>query len=164
MENFSILLALIVLATISKTVAIGNMNLIDDSAPHIYLYSLSQTYGGIMQLKFGNIFVVIVSSPDMAMQFFQLHNANFASKPELASIKYTAYNYSDLLGLPYGAFWRQAHKIYLTEVFSAKRLNFFQPIRAEESLGFHSGLASLVGKLVELREHLLCYTLSTDVG
>lgn len=119
-----------------------------------------------MQLKFGNIPVVIASSPSMAKQFFRVHDANFASRPALSAVKYTSNNHSELLWapllwVPHGPEWRQSRKIYLTEVFSAKRLEFFEPIRAQERRSFHSRLSSLAGKPVVIKEHVSRYTLST---
>ncbi|KAH6795332.1 hypothetical protein C2S51_036318 [Perilla frutescens var. frutescens] len=182
MENFiTILLALVIAAAltiISKKLhqscrghrnlppgpkpwpIIGNMHLIGPS-PHKSLHSLSQKYGEIMLLKFGKIPVVIASSPEVAKQFLKVHDANFASRPALSAGKYTAYNYSNVLWAPQGPYWRQARKIYLTEVFSAKRLEFFEPIRVEERNNFLSRLRTLSGKPVELKDHLSHYTVST---
>ncbi|KAH6775165.1 hypothetical protein C2S52_012726 [Perilla frutescens var. hirtella] len=181
MENFSILLALLSAAALTIIYKIlyqsgkghrnlppgpkpwpiiGNMHLIGPS-PHKSLHSLSQKYGEIMLLKFGKIPVVIASSPEMAKQFYKVHDANFASRPALAAGKYNGYNYSNLLWAPSGPYWRQARKIYLSEVFSAKRLEFFEPLRVEERKNFLSRLRSLSGKPVELRDHLSHYTLST---
>ncbi|KAH6802335.1 hypothetical protein C2S51_033781 [Perilla frutescens var. frutescens] len=164
MENFSILLALLSAAALTIIYKIlyqsrhrhrnlppgpkpwpiiGNMHLIGPS-PHKSLHSLSQKYGEIMLLKFGKIPVVIASSPEMAKQFYKVHDAKFASRPALAAGKYTAYNYSNLLWAPSGPYWRQARKIYLSEVFSAKKLEFFEPLRVEERKIFLSRLRSLM--------------------
>ncbi|GFQ00610.1 flavonoid 3'-monooxygenase [Phtheirospermum japonicum] len=139
---------------------IGNLNLIG-SIPHQSLHSLSQKHGEIMLLKFGKFPVIVASSPDMARKFLQTHDAVFASRPPLAAGKYTSYNYSDLTWAPYGPHWRQARKIYLTEVFNAKRLDSFEQIRTEESRLFISRLFSRSGQPVVLRDHLFRYTLSS---
>ncbi|KAL0326411.1 UNVERIFIED_CONTAM: Trimethyltridecatetraene synthase [Sesamum radiatum] len=139
---------------------IGNLNLVG-SIPHQSLHFLSQKYGDIMQLKFGKFPVVVASSPEMAKQFLRVHDTVFASRPALAAGKYTSYNYSDLTWAPYGPFWRQARKIYLSEVFNAKKLESLEHIRIEERRNFLARLYSLSGKPVILREHLSRYTLST---
>ncbi|KAK4391298.1 Trimethyltridecatetraene synthase [Sesamum angolense] len=114
-----------------------------------------------MQLKFGKFPVVVASSPEMAKQFLRVHVTVFASRPALAAGKYTSYNYSDTTWAPYGPFWRQARKIYLSEVFNAKKLESLEHIRIEERRNFLARLYSLSGKPVILREHLSRYTLST---
>ncbi|KAL0372737.1 UNVERIFIED_CONTAM: Trimethyltridecatetraene synthase [Sesamum calycinum] len=85
----------------------------------------------------------------------------FAARPALAAGKYTSYNYSDMVWAPYGPFWRQARKIYLTQVFSAKKLESFEDIRVEERRHFFSRLRSLSGKPVVLKDHLCRHMLST---
>ncbi|CAA2984612.1 flavonoid 3 -monooxygenase-like [Olea europaea subsp. europaea] len=147
---------------------IGNLNLLVGSIPFRSLHLLSQKYGELMQLKFGSYPVLIVSSPEMAKQFLKTHDAVFASRPLLAAGKYTSYNYSNVAWAPYGPYWRQARKIYLTEIFSAKRLDSYEYIRTEESHNFLSRLYALsqvrvngCGKPIVLREHLSRFSLSS---
>ncbi|KAL0351283.1 UNVERIFIED_CONTAM: Trimethyltridecatetraene synthase [Sesamum calycinum] len=139
---------------------IGNLNLIGP-IPHQSLHFLSQKYGEIMQLKFGKFPVVVASSPHMAKQFLRVHDTVFASRPALAAGKYISYNYSDMTWAPYGPYWRQTRKIYLTEVFNAKKLESFEHIRVEEGRNFLSCLRSLSGKPVVLKDHLSRLSLST---
>ncbi|KAH6834001.1 hypothetical protein C2S53_004803 [Perilla frutescens var. hirtella] len=180
MENFLILFSIVSIATLAFITRIlkdrrpkqdlppgpkpwpiiGNLNLLG-SIPHQSLHHLSQKYGEIMLLKFGKFPVVIASSPEMARQFLKVHDAVFASRPALAAGKYTAYNYSDMTWAPYGPYWRQARKIFFSEVFNAKRLEFYERIRVEERRNFLSRLGSLSGEPVGLRDHLYCYTQST---
>ncbi|KAL0360000.1 UNVERIFIED_CONTAM: Trimethyltridecatetraene synthase [Sesamum radiatum] len=136
---------------------IGNFNLIGP-IPHQSLHSLSQKYGDIMLLKFG---LSPASSPEMAKQFLRVHDTVFASRPVLAAGKYTGYNYSNMSWSSYGPYWRQARKIFLSEMFNVKKLDSFEHIRTEERRNFLSRLRSLSGKPVVLRDHLSRYTLST---
>ncbi|KAH6763845.1 hypothetical protein C2S51_015094 [Perilla frutescens var. frutescens] len=138
---------------------IGNLNLLG-SLPHQSLHLLSKKYGEIMLLKLGKFPVVVASSPEMAKQFLRVHDASFASRPSLSAGKYTSYNYSDLVWAPYGPHWRQTRKIYLYEVFNAKKLELFEQVRAEEMKRFLSGIRALTGKPVVLKDHLSRYTLS----
>ncbi|KAL3641477.1 hypothetical protein CASFOL_016445 [Castilleja foliolosa] len=139
---------------------IGNLNLIG-SIPHQSLHNLSKIHGEIMLLKFGKFPVIVASSPHMAQQFLQTHDAVFASRPPLAAGKYTSYNYSDMTWAPYGPHWRQARKIYLSEVFNAKRLDSFEQIRIEEVRVFISRLFSYSGQPVVLRDHLFRFMTSS---
>ncbi|KAF3680993.1 putative cytochrome 71A1-like [Capsicum annuum] len=110
---------------------IGNLNLLG-SLPHESLHHLSQKYGDLMLLKFGSKPVLIASSLEMAKEILKTHDAIFASRPALAAGKYTSFNYSDITWAPYGAYWRHARKIYLTEVFNPKSLDSLEYIRIEE--------------------------------
>ncbi|XP_049389978.1 trimethyltridecatetraene synthase-like [Solanum stenotomum] len=139
---------------------IGNLNLLG-SLPHESLHHLSQKYGDLMLLKFGSKPVLVASSPEMAKEILKTHDAIFASRPALAAGKYTSFNYSDMTWAPYGAYWRQARKIYLTEIFSPKRLDSLEYIRIEERQTLISRLFPHSGKPIFLRDHLPRFTLST---
>uniref|UniRef100_Q7M1E6 Cytochrome P450 92B1 n=1 Tax=Petunia hybrida TaxID=4102 RepID=Q7M1E6_PETHY len=140
---------------------IGNLNLVG-SNPHESLHYLSQKYGDLMLLKFGSKPVLIVSSPEMAKEFLKTHDAIFASRPPLAAGKFTSFNFSDMTWAPYGRFWRQARKLYLSEIFNPKRLDSFKHIRVEETQALISRLHALSrSNPVYLRDHLPQFTLST---
>ncbi|KAJ8541805.1 hypothetical protein K7X08_002621 [Anisodus acutangulus] len=114
-----------------------------------------------MLLKFGSKPVLIASSPEMAKEFLKTHDATFASRPELAAGKFSSFNYSDMTWAPYGAHWRQARKIYLTEIFNPRRLDSLEYIRVEERRTLISRLFPLSGKPVLLNNHLPWFTLRT---
>ncbi|PHT58466.1 hypothetical protein CQW23_00829 [Capsicum baccatum] len=139
---------------------IGNLHLLG-SVPHISLHELAQRYGNLMLLKFGSRNVLIASSPDVAREFLKTNDAIWASRPELAAGKYTAYNYRDMTWAPYGPFWKQARRIYLNEIFNSKRLDSFEHIRVEERRNLISRLFAHSGKLICLRDHLTRYTLTS---
>ncbi|KAJ7951500.1 Cytochrome P450 [Quillaja saponaria] len=110
---------------------IGNLNLIS-SLPHKSIHDLSQKYGPIMQLRFGSFPVIVGSSVEMAKTILKIQDVNFAGRPKIAAGKYTTYNYSDITWSPYGPYWRQARKMCIMELFSAKRLESYEYIRKEE--------------------------------
>ncbi|CAL5081655.1 unnamed protein product [Urochloa decumbens] len=110
---------------------IGNLDLMG-ALPHRSIHDLSRKYGPLMQLRFGSFPVVVGSSVDMAKFFLKTHDVVFTDRPKTAAGKYTTYNYRDITWSPYGAYWRQARKMCLTELFSAKRLESYEYIRAAE--------------------------------
>ncbi|GLU14234.1 hypothetical protein SLE2022_308160 [Rubroshorea leprosula] len=132
---------------------IGNLNLIG-SLPHRSIHALSQKYGPIMQLRFGSFPVVVGSSVEMAKTFLKTHDVIFASRPKTAAGKYTTYNYSDITWSPYGPYWRQARKMCLVELFSAKRLESYEYIRKEEMNLLLKGLYNSSGTTILLKDHL----------
>ncbi|XP_049369144.1 trimethyltridecatetraene synthase-like [Solanum verrucosum] len=139
---------------------IGNLNLLG-SLPHVSFHHLSQKYGDLMLLKFGSKPVLVASSPEMAKEILKTHDAIFASRPALAAGKYTSFNNSDMTWAPYGAHWRQARKIFMTHIFSPRRLDSFEYIRVEEGRTLISRLFPLSGKPILLRDHLRRFTLRT---
>ncbi|XP_019198645.1 PREDICTED: cytochrome P450 71A1-like [Ipomoea nil] len=110
---------------------IGNLNLIG-TLPHRSVHDLALKYGPIMQLQFGSFPVVVGSSAEMAKTFLKTMDINFVDRPKTAAGKYTTYNYSDIAWSPYGPYWRQARRMCLTELFSAKRLESYENIRSQE--------------------------------
>ncbi|KAK2645214.1 hypothetical protein Ddye_020409 [Dipteronia dyeriana] len=96
----------------------------------------------------------------MAKQFLKTHYHVFASRPQTAASKCITYNYLNITWVPYGPYWRQGRKIYLSKLCSSKKLESYEYIRVEELRAFASRLYSLSGKPVLLNEHLSRVTLS----
>ncbi|KAH6773368.1 hypothetical protein C2S52_003750 [Perilla frutescens var. hirtella] len=138
---------------------IGNLNLIG-SLPHQSLHHLSQKYGPIMELKFGSFPVVVGSSVEMAKIFLKTMDVTFASRPKTSAGKYTTYNYSDITWSPYGPYWRQARKMCLMELFSVRRLESYEYIRAEEMNSLLKELFKSSGKPVLLKDYLSTVSLN----
>lgn len=107
-----------------------------------------------MQLRFGSFPVVVGSSIDMAKAFLKTHDLTFVGRPKIAAGKYTTYNYSNITWSQYGPYWRQARKMCLMEVFSAKRLDSFEYIRKEEMKALLRGLYKSSNTTIMLKEHL----------
>ncbi|KAE8774113.1 cytochrome P450 71A1-like [Hordeum vulgare] len=139
---------------------IGNLNLIG-TLPHRSIHALSKRYGPLMYLRFGYFPVVVGSSVEMARFFLKTRDVVFVDRPKTAAGKYSNYNYGDITWSPYGAYWRQARKICLTELFSAKRLDSLEYIGFEEMRALLSGLQEASGRVVLLKDYLS--TLSLNV-
>ncbi|TVU09721.1 hypothetical protein EJB05_43214, partial [Eragrostis curvula] len=137
---------------------IGNLNLMGE-LPHRSLHALSKRYGPLMQLRFGSVPVVIGSSAEMAKLFFKTHDAAFSDRPRFTVGKYTAYDLTDILWSPYGAYLRQARKICVAELFNPKRLESFEYIRDEEVRMMLRDLRVASGRVVRPRDYLQKLTL-----
>ncbi|CAN6300835.1 unnamed protein product [Urochloa humidicola] len=140
---------------------IGNLDLIG-SLPHHSIHELSARHGPLMSLCFGSVPVVVGSSVDAAMFILKTHDAAFIDRPKMASGQHTAYNFSDIVWSPYGAYWRQARKLWQTRLFSAKQLRSTEHIRAEELSAMLRRMAppGSGGVQVALKEHLLMLSLN----
>ncbi|CAN6167038.1 unnamed protein product [Urochloa humidicola] len=137
---------------------IGNLNLIGDLA-HRSIHELSKRHGPLMQLQLGSLPAVVVASAEMAKSFLKTHDAVFCDRPRFVAGKHTAYNYSDILLAPYDAYWRQARRICIAELFSAKRLELFEHVRREEVCAMLRGLRESSGGVVQVRDYLQMATL-----
>ncbi|KAL6838262.1 hypothetical protein ACP4OV_031934 [Aristida adscensionis] len=142
---------------------IGNLDLIGQ-LPHRSVHELSARYGPLISLRFGSIAVVVGSSVDTARLILKTHDVSFIDRPKMASGRYTAYNFSDLVWSPYGAYWRQARKLWQTEIFSARQLRSYEHVRHEEVRAtlreLHASVPSAGKKVVVLKDHLLMLSLS----
>jgi typhasterol/6-deoxotyphasterol 2alpha-hydroxylase len=142
---------------------IGNLHLIG-SLPHRCLHALSARHGPLMSLRFGSVPVVVASSVDAARFVLRTHDTAFIDRPKMASGRYTAYDFSDIVWSPYGAYWRQARKLWQTKLFSARQLRSQEHVRVEELRGMllhlHRGLTSSGRGAVVLKEHLLMLSLN----
>ncbi|KAL6644324.1 hypothetical protein ACP70R_015932 [Stipagrostis hirtigluma subsp. patula] len=140
---------------------IGNLNLIGPLLHHS-LCDLSTRYGAFMSLRLGSYTVVVGSSVDAARFFLKTNDIAFVDRPRTASGKYTLYNYSDMMWSCYGAYWRQARKLWQTELLSERQLMAHEHIRVEEMRAMMHGLhrAASAGQAVQLKDHLLLHSLS----
>ncbi|WVZ57020.1 hypothetical protein U9M48_007466 [Paspalum notatum var. saurae] len=142
---------------------IGNLNLIG-SLPHRSIHALSARYGPLMSLRFGSVPVVVGSSVDAARFFLRTNDAAFIDRPKMASGRYTAYNFSDIVWAPYGAYWRQARKLWQMHLFSERQLRSQEHVRREEVRvllrDLHGLSSSSSSSTVALKEHLLMLSLN----
>lgn len=136
---------------------IGNLNLIGP-LPHRSIHELSKRYGPFMSLHLGSVPVIVGSSIDMARSILKTNDLSFIDRPRTASGKYTHYNYSDMLWAPYGAYWRQARKLFQMEILSARQLRMLEDVRVEEVhtmlTGLHAAASAAGSTVVVLKEHL----------
>ncbi|XP_047957161.1 cytochrome P450 71A9-like [Salvia hispanica] len=126
-----------------KLPIIGNLHQFG-KLPHRSLQKLSQTHGDLMFLHLGFSPVLVVSSADKARDIFRNHDLAFSGRPALYAFDKVCYNLSCVSTAPYGAYWREARRILVLELMTAKRVGSFRRIRAEEvgrMIDFISGAA-----------------------
>ena len=110
---------------------IGNIHQLG-KLPHRSFYELSKKYGPVMYLRLGFLPCVVVSSSEMAREFLKTHDLVFANRPSTAAGKHIAYNNKNMVLASYGPYWRHMRKVCVMELLSAKRVESFRSLRAEE--------------------------------
>jgi cytochrome P450 len=110
---------------------IGNLHQLG-KLPHQALAALSLKFGPLMSLNLGSALTLVVSSPDMAKEFFKTHDLVFASRPPSAASNSFWYNCTDIGFAPYGHYWREVRKLCVFQLLNSRRLEFFRFIREEE--------------------------------
>ncbi|MFS7965725.1 putative ferruginol synthase [Helianthus anomalus] len=110
---------------------IGNLLLLTNK-PHRSLAALSERYGPLMSLKLGSRTTIVVSSPDIAQEFFQKHDQSFSSRsiPETARVM-DHHKYS-VAWLPAGDEWRKLRRITKECLFSRHCLDGSQQLRRQK--------------------------------
>ncbi|KAF7847876.1 hypothetical protein BT93_L2489 [Corymbia citriodora subsp. variegata] len=100
--------------------------------PHQSLAKLARTYGPIMKLRLGFVTTVVISSPTLAKEILQTHDALFLNRTIPDTI--TAHNH-DQLGLPWmpiSPLFRNLRKIYNSHLLSNKKLDSNQHLRSKK--------------------------------
>ncbi|GAV84819.1 p450 domain-containing protein [Cephalotus follicularis] len=143
-----------------KVPVIGNIHQLIGSRPHRTLRDLAKKYGPLMHLRLGEVFTIVVSSPEMAKKIMKDHDIVFASRPSLLAVRIMTYNGSDILFAPYGNYWRNLRKILTMELLGASRVQLFRSVREEEVSNLIRSISSYDGLPINLSERIF----STNYG
>ncbi|XP_027341971.1 cytochrome P450 71D11-like [Abrus precatorius] len=138
-----------------KLPIIGSIPHLVTSTPHRKLRDLAKIYGPLMHLQLGEIFTIIVSSPEYAKEVMKTHDIIFASRPTILASDILSYESTNIAFAPYGNYWRQLRKICTVELFTQKRVNSFKPIREEELTNLIKMIYSHNGSPINLTEAVL---------
>jgi cytochrome P450 len=135
-----------------KLPIIGNIANLIGSSPHTKLRDLAKQYGPLMHLQLGEVFVIIVSSAEYAMEIMKTHDVIFASRPQTLTSDIIFYDSNDIAFAPYGEHWRQLRKICTMELLSVKCVQSLWPIREQEMNNLVKAIASEEGRVVNISQ------------
>ncbi|XP_061340255.1 cytochrome P450 71D11-like [Gastrolobium bilobum] len=135
-----------------KLPIIGHIPHLVTSTPHRKLKKLAKIYGPLMHLQLGEVFTIVVSSPEYAREVMKTHDLIFASRPHILATEILAYESTNIAFAPYGNYWRQLRKICTMELFTQKRVSSFQPLREEELTNLIKRIDSQKGSPINLTQ------------
>ncbi|XP_061373372.1 cytochrome P450 71D11-like [Gastrolobium bilobum] len=138
-----------------KLPIIGNIHHLLTPTPHRKLRNLAKIYGPLMHLQLGEIFTIVVSSPEYAREVMKTHDVIFASRPQLIATKILSYESTNIAFAPYGNYWRQLRKICTMELLTQKRVNSFKPIREEQLTNLIKIIDSQKGSPINLTQAVM---------
>ncbi|KAH6761201.1 hypothetical protein C2S51_018150 [Perilla frutescens var. frutescens] len=107
---------------------IGNFHQLGNN-PHHSLAKLAKIYGPFMSLHLGQLYTVVVSSPEAAKQILQKHDQSFSSRTISAAAESRDHHKVSLVFLPAGDEWRQLRKICREHMLSNRRLDASEGLR-----------------------------------
>ncbi|XP_057794418.1 cytochrome P450 81Q32-like [Salvia miltiorrhiza] len=119
----------------------GHLHLLKPAA-HRALHALSKKHGAVMQLYFGRLPVVVVSSPSAAEECLARNDAVFANRPDSAASRILGYNNTTIGFAPYGDHWRNLRRLTATQIFSFASLQQTSAVRGGE-------IRFMVGKMLQ---------------
>ena len=111
---------------------IGSLHHLVGALPHVSLHALARKHGlDVLLLRLGALSTLVVSSPRAAEEVLCTKDHILASRPPSVVPDIIMYGSSDIAFAPYGDKLRQIRKICTVELFSARRVQSFRPVREE---------------------------------
>ncbi len=116
----------------------------------------AKQYGPLIYLRLGSMHTVVASSPAMIKEFLKTHDQQFFHRPTQTMMGEIVFANNGIAFADGGPMWRHLRKICLTELFTAKRLQSFEPMRTKEISSMINNIytESEKGKSVNLNFHL----------
>uniref|UniRef100_A0A453EHM6 Cytochrome P450 71A1 n=1 Tax=Aegilops tauschii subsp. strangulata TaxID=200361 RepID=A0A453EHM6_AEGTS len=134
------------------------------SLPHRKLRSLAEAHGPVMLLRLGGVPTVVASSADAALEVMKTHDLAFASRPAVRMAERLLYG-RDMAFAPYGQYWRQARRVCVLHLLSARRVASFRRVREQEAGALVDRVRRAAascsrpeGDVVNLTDELISYT------
>lgn len=110
---------------------IGNLHLLG-KLPHRSFEKLSKKYGSVMLLQLGSVPTVIISSSETAKAILTTNDLDCCTRPASSGGNKFSYNGIDVVFSPYGDYFKEMKKVFVSELLSMKRVQSFAYAREAE--------------------------------
>ncbi|PON96765.1 Cytochrome P450, E-class, group I [Trema orientale] len=138
---------------------IGNLHQLG-KVLHQSLRGMSEKYGPLMLLHFGNVPTLIVNCAEISKEI--MTNSVFQNRPQIKVADALYYGCTSIAFCPYGEYWRETKKICVLQLLSLKRVQDFQYVRevevAEMIKKVRGSCCSEDGALIDLSEMFVNFT------
>lgn len=112
---------------------IGNLHqLIGPGLPHNRLSNLAKIYGPIYHLIVGELSLIFLTTPEVVQEALKAQEIHFMQRPQFPSVEMMNPKNSSVIFAPYGEYWRQLRKIFVSELLSIKQVQSFRSFREDE--------------------------------
>ncbi|KAL5811946.1 hypothetical protein ACOSQ3_026896 [Xanthoceras sorbifolium] len=99
---------------------------------HENFFDLAKVYGPLFSLNLGVKPAIVVSSPEMALEVLKIKESSISSRNITEAIRVISYDAMSIIFSPYGARWKMLRRILITELFSPKAFESFEPLRRQQ--------------------------------
>ncbi|XP_037438954.1 premnaspirodiene oxygenase-like [Triticum dicoccoides] len=141
---------------------IGHLHHLAGKLPHHALRDLARRHGPLMLLRFGEVPVVVASSPDAAREIMKTHDVTFATRHMGPLVRRVFKGAEGLVFAPYGDAWRQLRKICTVELLSIRSVHSFRPVR-EDEIGHLLRSVASEASAVNLSERIATFVADSSV-
>ncbi|KVH89171.1 geraniol 8-hydroxylase-like [Cynara cardunculus var. scolymus] len=101
---------------------IGNLLQVNPDKPHRSLATLSKRYGPFMSLKLGSRTTIVISSPNLAKEFFLTHDMSFSSRSLPDTARVVDHDKYSVAWLSVGDQWRRQRRLLKEYLYPVQRL------------------------------------------
>ncbi|GFZ19987.1 phenylalanine N-monooxygenase-like protein [Actinidia rufa] len=114
---------------------VGNLpELLRNKPTFRWIHKMMEDMGAeILCIRLGNVHVISVTSPEIAVEFLKKHDAVFSSRPICLSAELTSNGYLTTALTPLGEHWKKMRRVLATYVLSPMRHRWLAGKRAEEA-------------------------------
>ncbi|KNE73058.1 hypothetical protein AMAG_20691 [Allomyces macrogynus ATCC 38327] len=127
--------------------------------PDKLIQKLAHEYGPVFSLKLGNVDVIVISNQELTQETLVKRGKIYAGRWVGKALAIGTENGQDLVMAPYGERWSHMRKI-AHRVLTPLKITQLDARLDAESLRFVRHLVSTAGEPVEVKRHLMLYTVN----